>query len=99
VRKCLHSYSTVNSVARLVSLTGFNVLPARNLLNLVNASVVMMATRVVLTAVCQSAIRPVGKHITATKENVTLGTARLCGRLDPPTPHCPTQLPDGLKVR
>ena len=59
----------------------------------------MMATRVVLPAVCQSAIRPVGKHITAAKENVTLGSARLYGRLDAPMPHCPTQLPDGLKVR
>jgi len=59
-----------------------------------------MATRVVLPAVCQSgAIRPVGENITAAKENVTLDSARLYGRLDAPMSHCPTQLPDGLKVR
>jgi len=58
----------------------------------------MMASRIVLPAVCQSAIRPVGKHITAAKENVILGSARLYGRLDAPMPLCPTQLPDGLEV-
>ena len=46
----------------------------------------MMAGRVVLPAVCQIAIRPVGKHITAAKENVTLGSARLYDRLDAPMP-------------
>jgi len=59
----------------------------------------MMASRAVLPAVCQKAIRPVGKHITAAKENVTLASARLYGRLDAPVPHCPTRLPDGLKLR
>jgi hypothetical protein len=59
----------------------------------------MMATSSVLPAVCQSAIRPVGKHITAAEENVTLGSERLYGRSDAPMLHCSTQLPDGIKVR
>lgn len=59
----------------------------------------MMATRVVLPAVRRSAIRSAGKHITAAEGNVTLGSERLYGRLDASMLQCPTQLPDGIKVR